>query len=128
MRVNTIPIFLIALITVNILTVCHAKSIHDLLKPTKNTFDWLECLEVLDSLENPPPASIQSLSIENLNSTRQATESSQWLKERTKEFHSLTKVQITDQLSIKPAKLKAKPYESPGSQKGYGLKFKYVFK
>jgi hypothetical protein len=126
MRAYNLTIFLITMIAVNMLTICHAKSIHDLIKPTKNTLDWLDSLEVLDTLENtassPEPSDTQ-----NLISASLASESSHWLKQKTKNFRALTRLQITDQLSVRPAKVKSKPYDSSGSQKAYGLKFKYEF-
>lgn len=123
---------------------CYAKNIQDILKPTKNTFDWLDRLDALETLENN--AETQQFDKQNLHNPTPSTKSVYWLKEKTKALRSFTRVQITDQFTVKPGKVKSKPLklsdlseyydveavgeqnEYAKAQRAYGLKFNYDFK
>ncbi len=123
---------------------CFAKNIQDILKPTKNTFDWLDRLDTLETLEHN--ATTQQFEKENLQHTSRSVESLNWVKTKTKEIRKYTRVQVTEQFTLKPGKVKSRPlklselseyydieeigeeHEHAKTQRGYGLKFNYEFK
>lgn len=122
-----------------------AKNIHDILKPTKSTLDWLDRLDTLeDTLENN--AALQQFDKEKTTHHNSVSESGNWLKQQSHQLRSLTRVQITDGFTVKPGKVKSRPlkfsemsdfyeFEKIGeegqhakSQRSYGLKFNYNFR
>ncbi len=139
---NFVVLFTLSML---ISTVCHAKSIQDILKPSQNTFDWLDKLEALDSLESDEP--INHADKKRLRQQDSlSSESQEWIKTQTKALRLFSTIQISDHFSMKPGKIKSKPLklsdisayyalesigeqnEPSGSKKAYGLKFHYDFK
>ena len=124
-------------------TPCFAKNIYDILKPTKNTLNWLDRLDDLDTLEHNNPIESEKPSISSMSKT---TESVNWVKKQAKIIRSFSEVHVTENFSMKPGKIKSRPLkfsdlseyyalenvgelnEPSGSQKGYGVKFNYEFK
>lgn len=122
-----------------------AKNIHDILKPTKSTLDWLDRLDTLENtLENN--AALQQFDKENVIHHNPATESVNWLKQQSHNLRTYTRINVTDHFSVKPGKIKSRPlkfsdvsdfyeFEEIGeegqrskSQRSYGLKFNYNLK
>ena len=123
----------------------YAKNIHDILKPTKSTLDWLDRLDTLeDTLENN--TALHQFDKENVTDHNPATESINWLKQKSYNLRTYTRVNVTDHFSVKPGKIKSRPlkfsevsdfyeFEEIGeegqhskSQRSYGLKFNYNFR
>lgn len=123
----------------------YAKNIHDILKPTKSTLDWLDRLDTLDDTLENNTAFVQ-FDKENVIRHSPAAESANWLKQQSLHFRSFTRVQVSDQLTVKPGKIKSRPlkfselsdfyeFEEIGeegqhskTQRSYGLKFNYNLK
>lgn len=135
----------IFLVIFGFLPCASAKNIHDILKPTKSTLDWLDRLDTLeDTLENN--SALQQFDKEKTTNHNAKSESANWLKQQSYQLRSLTRVQITDQFTVKPGKVKSRPlkfsqvsdfyeFEEIGeegqhakSQRSYGLKFNYHFR
>lgn len=118
-KIRILRLFTLFLITSPLFQPCYAHNLQDLLSPVQNTFDWLD---EIDTLENSTDDS-QSF---NFTDYHQA-DSKASLKNDRKTLRSYTQLELSDHFTIRPARVKAKPYDSPGSQKGYGLKFRYQF-
>jgi hypothetical protein len=136
--------FSATLLTFGMATPCYAKSIHDILKPTKNTLNWLDRLDTLDSLENINTNNQSDQ--QNFQNSSRSAQSVHWIKEQAKTLRSFSQVELTNQFTVKPGKIKSRPLklsdvseyyevenigeqnEQSKTQRGYGLKFNYEFR